>query len=94
MVKYITDTHKDAQIEIVLYGQALEMVTQSNPGIAAGVLAFSNKENVQFKVCEVAMKRWKITREQLLPGVQTVPDGVYEIISKQGEGWGYIKVAN
>ena len=29
---------------------------------------------------------------QLLPGVQTVPDGIYEIVSKQQEHWGYIKV--
>jgi len=26
-------------------------------------------------------------------GVATVPDGIYEIISKQAAGWGYIKVS-
>jgi intracellular sulfur oxidation DsrE/DsrF family protein len=30
----------------------------------------------------------------LLPGVKTVPDAIYELISKQAEGFGYIKVTN
>jgi intracellular sulfur oxidation DsrE/DsrF family protein len=41
----------------------------------------------------MAMKRQQIDASQLLPGVQIVPDGIYEIISKQRDGWGYIKVA-
>ena len=32
-------------------------------------------------------------KSQLLEGVGTVPDGIYEIISKQHQGWGYIKAA-
>ena len=43
--------------------------------------------------CEVAMKNNGIEKDQLLEGVGTVPDGIYEIISKQYEGWGYIKAA-
>jgi intracellular sulfur oxidation DsrE/DsrF family protein len=30
----------------------------------------------------------------LLPGVKTVPDAIYELISKQADGYGYIKVTN
>jgi hypothetical protein len=48
--------------------------------------------NTTFAVCEVAMKNNKVERNQLFPGVKTVPDGIYEIITKQREGWGYIKV--
>jgi intracellular sulfur oxidation DsrE/DsrF family protein len=50
-------------------------------------------KDVSFKVCALAMKRNKIDKSQLLPGVQVVPDGIYEIISKQRDNWGYIKVA-
>ena len=39
------------------------------------------------------MKRNNIDKSQLIPGVEIVPDGIYEIILKQREGWGYIKVA-
>ena len=34
----------------------------------------------------------KTDKGQLLKEVQTVQDGIYEIVSKQQEGWGYIKV--
>ena len=40
------------------------------------------------------MKRNNITAAQLIPGIQIVPDGIYEIVTKQHEGWGYIKVAH
>jgi intracellular sulfur oxidation DsrE/DsrF family protein len=40
------------------------------------------------------MANQKIDKSQLLNGVQIVPDGIYEIVSKQKEGWGYIKVAH
>ena len=40
------------------------------------------------------MKRNNVNESGLLPGVKVVPDGIYEIISKQHAGWGYIKVAH
>ena len=54
--------------------------------------ALQNK-NVSVNVCAIAMKRHNLDKSQLLPGVGVVPDGIYEIISKQKEGWGYIKAA-
>jgi intracellular sulfur oxidation DsrE/DsrF family protein len=39
------------------------------------------------------MKRYNVAKTQLLPGVETVPDGIIEIIDRQREGWGYIKEA-
>lgn len=46
--------------------------------------------NVSFMVCSIAMKNNRIEKRQLLPGVQVVPDGIYELVSKQQEHWGYI----
>jgi intracellular sulfur oxidation DsrE/DsrF family protein len=48
--------------------------------------------NVSFKACEIALRNNGVDKSQLASGVQTVPDGIYEIISKQQEHWGYIKV--
>ena len=39
------------------------------------------------------MKRHKMTIGDLIPGVGSVPDGIYEIVMKQKDGWGYIKEA-
>jgi intracellular sulfur oxidation DsrE/DsrF family protein len=91
-IKLITEAHKDAKIEVVFYGQSLEMVTQNKSVVADELMKYAKYGNVEFKVCEIAMKHWSIDKSQLLPGVMTVPDGIYEIISKQGQGWGYIKV--
>jgi intracellular sulfur oxidation DsrE/DsrF family protein len=53
-----------------------------------------NNKQVNIYVCAQALANQKIDKSQLLPGIQTVPDGIYEIISKQKQGWGYIKVAH
>ena len=37
------------------------------------------------------MKRHNVDASQLLPGVTVVPDAIMEIVTKQNEGWGYIK---
>ena len=89
----IAKAYPDAKMEIVYYGQSLEMITQGKSVVANDVTRLAGGGNVAFKVCAVAMKRWNIDKTQLLPGVSTVPDGIYEIIQKQREGYGYIKAS-
>ena len=60
--------------------------------VIADVKEAMKNPNVSFKVCSMALKNNKTEKSQLLKDVQTVPDGIYEIISKQKSGWGYIKV--
>ncbi len=91
-VKEIRASHPDAQLEIVMYGKGLEMVIPERSSVAADVKSALKSPNTSFVVCEAAMKNNNVKMSQLLPGVKTVPDGIYEIISKQHEGWGYIKV--
>jgi intracellular sulfur oxidation DsrE/DsrF family protein len=82
-----------ANVEIVYYAKSLGMVTQGKSVVAADVQKFAAMKNVTFNVCQVAMKNNNVELSQLLPGVKTVPDGIYEIISRQHEGWGYIKAS-
>ncbi len=83
-----------AQVEIVMFGKGLPLAVKEKSAVANDVTSLANNKNVAFKVCSVAMANQKVDKSQLLPGVQTVPDGIYEIVSKQHEGWGYIKVAH
>jgi len=84
-----------AKVEIVIYGDALSMITKDKSVMAAAVQQLAaNKQQASFKVCQVTMKRHNVDASMLIPGVETVPDGIYEIITKQREGWGYIKVAH
>jgi intracellular sulfur oxidation DsrE/DsrF family protein len=90
----ISKSDPAAMLEVVLYGQSLDLVIKDRspaPETISGLIA---NKNVSFKVCKVAMKNQHVDISQLIPGVGTVPDGIYEIISRQREGWGYIKVAH
>jgi hypothetical protein len=89
----IISVHPDAKLEVVYYGQSLEMITQGKSVVTNDVTRLIRDKNVSFTVCAVAMKRWNIDKSQLLPGVTTVPDGIYELFQKQREGYGYIKAA-
>ena len=87
----ITSTNPNAKLEVVLYGQSLDMVVKDRSVAANDIPKLTENKNISFKVCAVAMKKHQIDKSMLLPGVEIVPDGIYEIITKQKEGWGYIK---
>ncbi len=93
-VNEVVKAEPSAQIEVVMYGQGLALATKGRSLVADDVLQLAQNKNVAFRVCQVAMKNQGIDQSQLLNGVGTVPDGIYEVISKQREGWGYIKVKN
>jgi len=90
----ITSTNPAAQLEVVLYGQAVGMVVKDRSVVADALRQISSNKNVVFTVCAASLKRHKIDQSQLLPGITVVPDGIYRIVERQKEGWGYIKVAH
>lgn len=97
LVRWFTEIPKlypGAQLELVLYGKSLDMVVKGRSTVSEQVIKLAQNKNTAIKVCAIAMKNQKIDKSQLLPGVETVPDGIYELVSKQKEGWGYIKAAN
>lgn len=87
----ISKSNPNAQMEVVFYGKSLPMVTIGKSGMTDEVQQLAKNKNISFRVCEIAMKRQQLTKSDLLPGVETVPDGIAEIVQKQTEGWGYIK---
>jgi hypothetical protein len=90
----ISKERPDAKMEVVLYGQSLDMIQKDKSVVAPAIAQLTQNKNISVKVCAAAMKRHNIDASQLLPGVGIVPDGIYEIITKQKEGWGYIKAAH
>lgn len=93
-VEIIKTANPDAKLEVVMYGQALGLALKDRSMQAAAIQKLLAMKDVSFKVCAITMKRNNVTAAQLLTGVEAVPDGIYEIVSKQREGWGYIKVAH
>jgi intracellular sulfur oxidation DsrE/DsrF family protein len=93
-VKEIRGANPDAQVEVVMYGKGFNLVMPEKSSMSSDVKAALANPNTKFAVCAVAMKNNNVTMNQLFPGVKTVPDGIYELITKQREGWGYIKVVH
>ena len=85
--------YPEGQFEIVVYSGALDMVVNGKSTLAPAIQELMTRKNVSVKVCEETMKRYNVAKTQLLPGVEIVPDGIIEVINRQGEGWGYIKEA-
>ena len=84
----------NAQMEVVMYAKGFELVMPDRSPFIADVKEAMKNPNVSFKVCAIALKNNSVDKSQLLPGVQTVPDGIYELVSKQQDHWGYIKAVH
>jgi intracellular sulfur oxidation DsrE/DsrF family protein len=78
------------QLEVVCHGPGLEML-QTSKSIVKPKLDGFIKKGVLFQACEFSMKERKVDRSELLPDASTVPAGIIHIVTKQEQGWSYIK---
>lgn len=90
-VKGMAAQYPDALLEVVIYGGAWTMVVDQGSGGREAVQKLAAQKNVSFKICQLSMQRVGIERSDLIPGVEVVPDAIIEIVTRQNEGWGYIK---
>jgi hypothetical protein len=79
----------NVEIEIVAYGPGLNMV-KTGSAVASrvdeGVLSGLN-----IVACQNTMANQKVGKDQILPGVNSVPAGVVEIMRRQQQGWSYLR---
>lgn len=90
----ISQTSPAAKLEVVTYGEGFNLVVKDRSAQQDAVAQLIKENRASFKVCAFSLKRNNVDKSQLIPGVEVVPDGIYEIISKQRDGWGYIKVGH
>ena len=90
-LKEVGTSSPNAQMEVVMYAKGFELVMPDRSAYLADVKEAMKNPNVAFKVCAIALKNNNVDKSQLLPGVQTVPDGIHELVMKQQDHWGYIK---
>jgi intracellular sulfur oxidation DsrE/DsrF family protein len=93
-INEVTTASPDAHVEVVMYAKGFELVMPDRSAFVAQVKDAMKKPNVAFRVCAIALKNNNVDKSQLLPGVETVPDGIHELVMKQQENWGYIKVTH
>jgi intracellular sulfur oxidation DsrE/DsrF family protein len=91
-LKEVGTSSPNAQMEVVMYGKGFELVMPEKSAYAPEVKEAMKNPKVAFRVCAIALKNNNVVTSQLLPGVETVPDGIHELVMKQQDGWGYIKV--
>lgn len=81
----------DARIEVVCHAAGIGLVEKSRSEHAEAVEALI-KKGVTFVACENTMRQKSIKKEDLLPGVGTVPSGALEVVRKQHkDGFSYFK---
>lgn len=79
----------NVDIEIVAYGPGIGMLKLESP--TGSRVADAIKANIQVLACENTMRGQKLTRDDMLPALSYVPAGVTEIMTKQSEGWAYLR---
>lgn len=81
----------DTQVEVVCHGAGIGLVEKARTDHTEAVAALV-KQGVRFVACENTMRQKSIRKEDLLPGVGTVPSGALEVIRKQQrDGFAYFK---
>ncbi len=90
-IKYIQEQlgQNRLPIEVVAFGPGVYMLTRNS--VVREGLRRAMQHGVRFVACETSMRARRIMRKDMYPGVTFVPLGIAEIITKQREGWSYLK---
>lgn len=81
------------KIEVVCHGAGLDMLVSDKTIVEEKVKQFAEK-GVVFNACEFSIKERKVDRSKIIKSAGFVPAGIIEIVSKQEQGWSYIKAGN
>ena len=76
-------------IEIVVYGPGIGMLKMDSP--VAERIAEATGKGVAVVACENTMKGQKLTKADMLQTIGYVPAGVVEIMTRQKEGFAYVR---
>jgi intracellular sulfur oxidation DsrE/DsrF family protein len=79
----------NVDVEIVTYGPGIDMLKLDSP--VGGRIGDATTAGVKVIACENTMRGQKLTRADMLNGISYVPAGVIELMSRQQQGWAYIR---
>ena len=78
------------QIEVVAHGPAINMLVAAKATEQKSIAELT-KKGVAFMACQNSMKANNLTKEMMIPEAGYVPSGVVEVVTKQEQGWTYLK---
>lgn len=94
VLRSVNNVLKDApgtKVEIVCHGPAIFMLVKEKTALSDIMQELQTKQGVTFAACNNSMRKNNIDPAQLVSAAHVVPNGVLEVVSKQEDGWGYIK---
>lgn len=80
----------DTKIEVVFHGNAVYAMLKDTGYFKKQIIAL-HKKGVMFRVCNNSLKGRNIDLSRVIPEAVVVPLAVLELVTKQEEGWSYIK---
>jgi uncharacterized protein len=80
---------KNIEIEIVAYGPGIGMLKAES--VVGNRIGEALGNGVKVSACENTMHGQKLTKPDMLNGIDYVPAGVVEIMQKQQQGWAYLR---
>ncbi len=83
----------NATIEVVCHSSGLDLLTTKKSKAAKSIEELSSK-GVVFAACNNTMRRRNLKKEDMVPAAVIVPSGMLELVTKQEEGWAYLKGAH
>jgi intracellular sulfur oxidation DsrE/DsrF family protein len=81
------------QIEVVCHGPGLDMLLSDRTIVEEKIKSLHDR-GVIFNACEFSIKERKLEKSKIIMIAGFVPAGIIEIVSKQEQGWNYIKAGN
>jgi len=78
------------KVEIVAYGPGLKLLEERNETFRDRVISLQFY-GIRFVACGNTMETLKLSKKELVNGVEVVKAGVLEIMKRQEEGWSYVR---
>ena len=94
VLRSVNNVLKDApgtKVEVVCHGPAIFMLVKEKTNVSDIMQDLQTKDGVTFAACANSMRKNNLDKTQLVAVATVVPNGVLEVVSKQEDGWGYIK---
>jgi intracellular sulfur oxidation DsrE/DsrF family protein len=77
-------------VEVVCHGPGLDMLHKDKSVVFSGIKTAVDN-GVKFQACEFSLKERNIEKSSIVSIAGYVPAGIIHIVTKQEEGWAYIK---
>ncbi len=80
----------DSKIEVVCHGPGINLLVTEKTKEREKIQQYKDK-GVVFAACENTLKEKNIAKDKIIPEAIFVPAALIEIVTRQEEGWSYIK---